>query len=382
MKHAFLAPSSAYRWVKCPGSAILEKQQIDEETQASKEGTASHWVATETLRSWTSQSRIDESTFIDKIAPNGIIITDEMTQGAQEFVDAVLKVVQEHGLLSKLQIEQRVTLSPDNWGTPDTWVYDDNSGILYIWDYKYGHRFVDEYENWQLMNYALAILKGRNGLEDQHLRVSMCIIQPRCYSQLGIVRTWTVMASDLRGYANQLNTAAAEARRPCAISLTGSHCRYCKARYACIGAQKAAMAAIEISEEHAPMVVMPPDVLGLERQMLQRAYEALEFRITGLDARIINIIKSGTAVLGWGIKPTYGQQKWNKPYLEVAALGDLMDKDLRKPGVITPKQAIKLGIDKGVVNAYSETQQSGFKLVPDDNSKARKVFNYTGDNHD
>ena len=64
-----------------------------------------------------------------------------------------------------------------------------------------------------------------------------------------------------------------------------------------------------------------------------------------------------------------------KPVDEVISLGDLFGHDLRKPAEpITPKQAIKLGVDAAVIKEYSITPKTGIRVVPDNDNKAKQVF--------
>jgi hypothetical protein len=55
-------------------------------------------------------------------------------------------------------------------------------------------------------------------------------------------------------------------------------------------------------------------------------------------------------------------------------MGDMLGKDLRKKEAITPKQAIKLGVDETVIKAYSTQPRTGVKIVPDNGNKAKQVF--------
>src|SRR5205085_9695018 len=89
-----------------------------------------------------------------------------------------------------------------NWGTPDAWVYSPRSLTLDVFDFKFGHGFVSEFENWQLIGYAAGFLEslGIDGHADQALRVNLHVVQPRAYHRAGPVRTWSVLASDLRPY--------------------------------------------------------------------------------------------------------------------------------------------------------------------------------------
>ena len=49
MTHALLSPSSAYRWMQCPGSVSLCRLFPDESSEYAKEGTLAHAYAAHIL---------------------------------------------------------------------------------------------------------------------------------------------------------------------------------------------------------------------------------------------------------------------------------------------------------------------------------------------
>ena len=49
MKHAILSPSSSHRWITCPGSVALSKNEPKTTSTYSDEGTAAHHLAAECL---------------------------------------------------------------------------------------------------------------------------------------------------------------------------------------------------------------------------------------------------------------------------------------------------------------------------------------------
>ena len=65
------------------------------------------------------------------------------------------------------------------------------------------------------------------------------------------------------------------------------------------------------------------------------------------------------------------------PVDQVLAMGSLMGVDLSKPGVKTPKQALKSGVDEAVIKAYSITPLGSLKLISDNPADARRVFGTT-----
>jgi hypothetical protein len=58
-------------------------------------------------------------------------------------------------------------------------------------------------------------------------------------------------------------------------------------------------------------------------------------------------------------------------------MGQLFGVDLAKPGVKTPTQAKKAGVDEAVIMAYSVTPMGSVKLTPVNPADARRVFGTT-----
>lgn len=69
-----------------------------------------------------------------------------------------------------------------------------------------------------------------------------------------------------------------------------------------------------------------------------------------------------------------GRERWIKPEPEVIAMGELMGVKLGVTKLVTPKQAIKAGMPEAVIKSFTETPRGELKLVPDDGTKARKIF--------
>lgn len=368
--HAKHAPSSADQRRQCPASRRMQEYYPqDEESPASRDGTAAHWAVAELLHG----NAID----VGLVAPNGVMLDAEMCEAAEMCAEVVLR---DAAGQYPIQVEQRVempSIHRDVWGTPDYWVW--RPRHLVLTDFKYGHRFVSEYENWQLIEYAEGILPlvGVDGSNDADVYVTMRIVQPRCYVGGSPIREWTVKAVDLRGYANEARMFEERAALPDAPMAVGPACRDCTARHACPAAQRAAYAAMDVAETGEPFD-LPPEALGVELRYIDRAIQRLEARRTGLEAQALNLVKRGQPVPHWRIEQGYGRKRWKKPDAEVAALGDMMGVDIAPRKPVTPTQAIKAGLDAAVVDAYSETPLGEAKLKPDDGTQARRVFGIDG----
>jgi hypothetical protein len=261
------------------------------------------------------------------------------------------------------------------WGTPDAWFFRSVDQRLFVFDYKHGHSYVDEFENWQLMAYTAGILEalGIDAHAEQSVVVELVIVQPRCYHRDGPVRRLTVRASELRAQINILRAAAEAAHEPNPVATVNPKCKHCSGRHACETYQRTALEAADLSMRSVPLD-LTPQALGLELSMLKRAQAALDGRISGLEQSVEAAVKQGQRVPGWSIEYTNGRQAWMVPTDEVVALGEMMQVDLSKKAVVTPKQAVKAGLDPALVDAYSFFPPGSPKLVPDNLSILRKVF--------
>lgn len=373
--HSILPPSGAAAWKLCGLWVAMNQAYPQPDTPESLEGNAAHWVFAEMLAGRPVSEGMQ--------APNGVFITDEMMDGAELLVDTARALVPA-GV--PLNVEQRVAIPaihPECFGTPDIWAYDCATAILDVIDYKFGHRFVDEYENDQcvaytsgLIDHIARMLSKAPGLLDQAVRVRITVIQPRCFYKGSPVRTWSVMASDLRAHINQLANAAGVALAPNPPAVTNPECGDCPGRHACPALQQAAYYDAEFAVKSSP-VELPPAAASLELKMLERSLERLQARVEGMREAVAAYIRQGHSVPWHRAEQGYGRQQWTMPVDQVLAMGSLMGVDLSKPGVKTPKQAIKSGVDEAVIKAYSITPLGSLKLISDNPADARRVFGIT-----
>lgn len=373
-QHAFLAPSAAGRWGVCALSASLEAAYPEtEESPESLEGTAAHWVVECVLRGHTIPVGFQ--------TPNSVAVTQEMLEGASLVAKTIEATIGPHWR-EMIVIERRVQIPrihPQHcWGTPDyrAWAQPpDGRLILFLFDYKFGHGIVDVIENDQLVAYQSGLLDEMPGLDDQRTIVSMTIIQPRAYHRDGPVRTWRVLASDLRSQVNRLRNQAESALLPSPPATPDPEaCKNCRGRVHCEANQRAGYSAAEKGQQSTP-INMSPHALGLELRALKRAQALLNARVTGLEEEAVSIIKRGKLVPFWMMESTPGKLKWNKPVPEVIALGQIYGVDVQaEPDVITPTQAKAKGLPESLVDAYASRPTGAAKLVFDDGTKARLTF--------
>jgi len=370
--HAFLAPSAAGRWGPggCHASPGMEAQYPNVDSEAALEGTTAHAVVAGALL--TVPLALGHV-----VAETGVAVTAEMLECATDFVKDVRdtqKAAGDAGVFVENTLP--AAFNEHNWGTPDAYVLDHANRKLHLWDYKFGHRYVDAFMNWQMVNY-LALILAHHKIERNQWRdwfFTVTVFQPRNFHPGGPFREWHFAGDKLLPLVDALSAAAAESVKSDALLKTGEHCRDCRARAGCPALQKAALSAVDVSlEPH--RVDLDPAALGLELTILKEAEKRLKARVTGLEEQALETLRRRIDVPLWTADYSNGRTRWSQSPAEIFALGDLLGVDLRKPvEPVTPRQAERAGIDHTVIAAYSETPRGVMALVPVDQTFISKRF--------
>lgn len=372
--HARHAPSAADRWVFCPGSVGLSEQFPDiGDGEAAAEGDAAHWVGFQMLTTGIPA--------IGSITPNGWAVDEGMIEGGRLYynhVFATVNLLQGMAACRFEQREQMPSIHADMFGTPDGTYFDGK--VLHIFDYKYGHLEVSPVENWQLACYAAGVLdrlraegKATPWIE-QDLPVVFHIVQPRCYTARGPVRTWSTTTGELRGMWNRLKAAAAEAT---AVRV-GEWCKYCPARRGCGTFKRAADYAKDFAGQAVPLG-LKGHALSTELHWSERQLATLQARVEAIREQAEYELRNGGVAPGYEMQRSEGNEKWKVPAANVAGFGDMMGVDLRKPlAVLTPAQCKavlkKKGVDGALIAPYIERIPGKQSLGVADHSLIEKAF--------
>jgi hypothetical protein len=222
--HSPLGPSSADRWINCPGSVKATEDLPDVTSQFAAEGTFAHYVS-EIMR---NEGKSAKEMIGYKAKFSGFEF--EVSASDAGYIEQFVDYVADHEFDEQL-VEAMVTY--DAWvdggfGTLDAGLLDDGTSVVV--DLKYGKGIqVFAEDNSQLKMYALGMFQEYGHLYDMK-EFKLVIHQPR----LGHVDEWVIPIEDLLKWANEVVEPAADlALGPDAPFKAGTWCQWCKIKGTC-----------------------------------------------------------------------------------------------------------------------------------------------------
>lgn len=230
--HAKLSASGSERWMRCPGSVILEAFFEDEGSPFAEEGTRAHALAEARIRA-ILEPRSRKAKTAKQTAE--ATADDEMKTFTTVYVDYCKDLIDDgnlRGLLTRAWVEQRVRFSdwvPGGFGTVDFCCIAGDD--LHIVDLKYGKGVpVSAIGNTQERTYALGMLQEIGFIFDNIKTVTTHIVQPR----IGNVSHETLTVEELTDWGeNTLKPKAERAYAGAREYETGKQCKFCKAKALC-----------------------------------------------------------------------------------------------------------------------------------------------------
>lgn len=363
-----LYPSSAHIWVKCPGHTSLaartERVQLGDDT-ARLDGILAHNVARD-------------------IADTGVTrregVTDEMLDGGVMWRD----VLHSFGAA----FAQEVDYPTINWignnvpARTDAECYNADTNTLHIADYKFGHRYVDAVENWQLLCYAMAWL-------DRHvkeyadkldtMKVVLHVVQPRA----GGHRQWSLTVAQLREtYAKTIVDAARDARmahdNPDGLGLklytAGEHCYKCAGAINCPALRNATAESLSFGAR-AIELELTPEQAAIELMLIDNAQTHIKNRRDALEQLVQHALQNGGNLPHWSLDRGRGSKKWiADKEAEVIGLAELYGAEVTVTKLKTPTQCAKL-LPTFIIESHSETVPGALKLAKKRADDGAKLFN-------
>ncbi|HGD3513432.1 TPA: DUF2800 domain-containing protein [Klebsiella aerogenes] len=349
--HARLSPSSAHRWMRCPGSLALESTQPDKSSAFAEEGTRAHELAEKILNGRLQGFEHQGGT------------DPEMHDYVLRYVDAVWTLAEGN----ELMVEQRVDFShivgvENSFGTADAVVIVGNE--LQIHDLKYGRGVqVDAEQNEQLQLYALGALEQFNLLYDFD-SVRLFIHQPR----LNHVSEWALSVEELEAFGQRAQEAAAnvivmfniaECEGVNTLPLENftpgeKQCRFCKASAICTAREQFHMQTVagDFDDLTAPIGELVTSAIArvpmLTNEQLAEIYGQADFLESWLKAirdRVNSELNAGHPVPGFKlVTGKQGNRAWRNEVEAEELLKSfrLKQDQMYSQKVISPTQAEKL----------------------------------------
>ena len=286
--HARLNPSSAERWIHCPGSVALSEQcPPPGSSEYADEGTKAHSIAEAKLRQIIGEITPKElEKIIKKHQPDG-----EMEEATDFYRDQVVEILAAAGKDAELMVEQRFSLNrwaPESFGTSDAVVIGD--GKIEVIDLKYGKGVkVSAKGNPQLRMYGAGAANLFEGMYDFDT-VRMTIIQPR----LDHVSTEELPLEELMSWMKDVvKPAAREAYDGTGEIDAGDWCRWCPAKAVC---RKRAEKNLELAK----MEFKSPDLLSADEigEVLRQAEELSKWT-SDVQAYALEQALAGEHFDGW-----------------------------------------------------------------------------------
>ena len=346
MSHAKLSPSSSDRWMACPASIRLSEGMPNKSSAFAEEGTRAHTLAEQIL----TGEFIDPSEIEDGMLDNVLIYVDHI----KALVDATA---------GDLEIEVRVHVNEDIYGTADAIVWSENTKTLYVRDLKYGAGLpVEVLDNTQLKVYALAALLTTGKKANV---IDLGIVQPRCPHADGPIRTLSYDAIELIDFWSDILEAAEKTKSSDAPIVSGEHCRFCPAAPVCpeikSKAQLAARNVFSVGNVYDPkelskMLDWLPVLEGWIKNVREFAYQEAEDGNTPPNYKLVE----KRATRRWRVEET-AQAELQK------VLGDeIFDKKFKSPAQI---EKLLDKTQKSLVTELTMKESSGHTLVHEDDSR-------------
>jgi hypothetical protein len=353
MKHAVLSPSSAHRWLVCPGSVEANRGKPWEQSIYALEGTSAHALLEVCLRTGS-----DPEEFLDKVLGqdangDGLMPVDEDMVDAVGFALDYVRGYMVQNPKALLRIEKAVYpgkqlgLKPHSlcWGTPDIQLVTPNVECVTI-DYKHGIGIpVPVKDNPQIKLYHL----GSRQEHGRYRRYRSVVVQPRIPKRRPI-QAHTITDKELVTWAEDVVKPVL----PLALSdnaprVPGDHCRYCAAEGKCPAQLKQAFD--KAGKEFGKVAKDPKGVSLAEIARYLDQVGFLENSIAALKAHAIRVAHSGVKIPGYVPAMTNQRRIWRDEEEAAQALGKLglTPREKYEVSLLTPAKVEKVLRGKGQI---------------------------------
>lgn len=287
-EHSRLSPSSAYRWLVCPGSAV--DNPPDTESAASKEGTLAHEFAAKYACGMDT----------------GPFPSEEMEDAAFKYClyvnAAVTREVGEELLLETRIVSKTI---PDFGGTMDALII--GKDFLHVIDFKYGLQPVMARDNKQLLSYLVLANEEYPGKKEFY----GSIVQPRVpygeqYVEFSI--------EEVENHYIEVLFAGSSDNRS-----AGKHCTWCPLRNNCNVLDRLVVTTTKKVFDDSK------DWDATKCQEVLDTGIVVAELVKDAKKRIKDILQAGEDVPGWKLVESLGNRAWTN---EDEVVKKLLDKGL------------------------------------------------------
>lgn len=365
--HAKHSPSSAHRWLECPGSIAACEGLPDNDNVWSREGTFAHHIAAMAL-----EQDKPASAFLGQ-TDGEFTVDEEMAGHVQTYLDVVEGIRLISDGKPKLLVEQRVTASKDVYGTSDAIIV--AVPILHVVDLKYGAgAFVAADENEQAMIYAIGAWKGLGrAARDKVTHVHLHIVQPRRRDVDDRAhRTCVLTIAELLAFEERVLAGVEASKKPDAPLASGSWCQFCLAKPTCPRLRADALgAAVEVFKDGDDLSqpVAPPVLATIPAERLAEilaAADRVESWIDGVRKHALERARTEN-IPGYKVVAKIGNRRWKDDTAAASMLEHAGVFPFEPQKVISPAAAEKkLGkrAASALVDPMTERLVTGAALVP------------------
>lgn len=231
--HSSLSPSSAERWIACPGSIQLTAGLKSKSSPAAAQGTVTHTLSEQLVTGQVSEAELRKSIGIKMKTWDGfeVPITKEMVDAAVLYRDTI-KVLRdeftERGtIIAKPEVKvTALSIDPEVKGTADYVIYQVGKRLVVV-DLKYGKKAVNPTENKQLGIYLVGVMDSLAKTDDFD-ELELIVVQPRAGGKA--VRRWVVPIEWVNQFRREMKKAVAETRVKNPRLSAGNWCFFCPAK--------------------------------------------------------------------------------------------------------------------------------------------------------
>lgn len=338
--HAKLSPSGAHRWMRCPGSVVLEAQYPDESSAYAAEGSVAHDIATAVLTQPDYAIPVGE---VIEYEGHKILVSREMQGYVEDYAQFINALAKGGSLLVENDVSiGQMTGEEGATGRGDVIVV--KPGAFELVDLKYGmgvtvyasdtHDHAEPTINPQLGMYALGALHDLEYLDD-FASATVHIYQPRIDHH----DSFTVTVAQLREFEAEVGKAASRVHEALTLFEDGAtetvlgatgyfnpgekQCKFCSAKGNCRALREEVMLSVSGSvtspatvaefAQFAPIEVSAETGDNYLSIAMEKA-DLVEMWLKATRAEVERRLFAGQPVEGWKlVEGKQGNRAWVNP---------------------------------------------------------------------